>query len=101
MQSVRTRGMTADARLITEQKTGVLLVPNAAIRSDRQTGKYYVNLLTGETVEEIEVSIGQRDQRNTQITSGIDEGDQLVIDYQVPSNVFGGDNNDGGPFGGG
>lgn len=91
-------GMTADASLITAQRRDVLLVPNAAVRADRQTGKYYVNLAGSGTVVETEVAIGLRDSQNTEITSGLRSGDQLVIDYQPPIDTFAGP---GGPFGGG
>jgi len=95
-------GMTANAQLITEQKTDVLLIPNQAITPDRAAGKYYVNLITGETTEKVEVTIGLSDGENTQITSGLDAGDQLIIGDIAPTQSFGlgRDNGDGGPFGG-
>ena len=88
-------GMTADARLITEQRADALLVPNAAINADRQTGQYFVNLLgeDGTSITEVEITIGLRDDNYTQALSGVTDGDQLVIDYQVPVR-------EGGPRGG-
>ena len=38
-------GMTANANLVTAQREGVLLVPNAAIEVDRGNGTYSVNLV--------------------------------------------------------
>jgi RND family efflux transporter MFP subunit len=72
-------GMTANAELVTASREGVLLVPNRAITADRQAGKYYVNLAQGDTVAKTEVTIGLRDSKYTEITSGLAEGDQLVI----------------------
>jgi len=72
-------GMTANAELVTAQRENVLLVPNRAITADRQAGKYYVNLVEGDTVVKTEVTIGLRDKNYTEITSGLAEGDQLVI----------------------
>jgi RND family efflux transporter MFP subunit len=72
-------GMTANAELVTASRENVLLVPNRAIIADRQAGKYYVNLVQGDTVVKTEVTIGLRDQNYTEITSGLDEGDQLFI----------------------
>ena len=91
-------GMTANASLITAQRSDVLLVPNRAITPDRTAGKYFVTLANGEVVE---VSIGLRDDENTQITSGLTEGDELLITSGTPVETFGpGSGNDGGPFGG-
>ena len=91
-------GMTANANLITAQRSDVLLVPNRAITPDRTAGKYYVMLASGEAVE---VTIGLRDEINTQITSGLNEGDQLLIETATPVETFGpGSGDDGGPFGG-
>lgn len=70
-------GMTANAELVTASREGVLLVPNRAIIADRQAGKYYVNRIQGDTVVKTEVAIGLRDQNYTEITSGLEEGDQL------------------------
>jgi len=72
-------GMTANAELVTASRENVLLVPNRAIIADRQAGKYYVNLVQGDTVVKAEVTIGLRDKNYTEITSGLNEGDQLFI----------------------
>jgi multidrug efflux pump subunit AcrA (membrane-fusion protein) len=102
-------GMTANANLITQDLSDVLLVPNAAIQVDREQGRFTVNRVLldendVETFEEVEVTIGLRDGRYTQILSGINEGDELLIGNAVPVFQFGpgGDGEGGGgPFGGG
>lgn len=82
-------GMTASGRLITAARTDVLLVPNRALLADRQTGRYYINLLEGAdlttgTLRQVEVTIGLRDSQYTEITSGLEDGDRLVIgDFQT------------------
>jgi multidrug efflux pump subunit AcrA (membrane-fusion protein) len=81
--------MTANANLITAEKNNVLLVPNQAINADRSTGSFTVNLKVGDTVEEVPVTIGLRDNRNTEITSGLQEGDVLVIGNVAPRAQFG------------
>ncbi|MCA9950580.1 MAG: efflux RND transporter periplasmic adaptor subunit, partial [Anaerolineales bacterium] len=112
-------GMTANADLITSNREGVLLVPNAAINADRTAGTYSVNLVEidadgNETTTEIPVTIGLRDNQFTQITSGLQAGDRVMVGNIVPlrnpfgpdsdggngDNGPGGNNNDGGPFGG-
>lgn len=89
-------GMTANAKLITANNENVLLIPNAAITADRQAGTYWVNLVTGETegppiTEEIEVTIGFKDNDYTQILSGLAEGDEVLIgELAAPTIGFGG-----------
>ncbi len=99
-------GMTANASLITSRRENVLLLPNAAINVDRSTGTYSVNLVQtdaegNETTTEVEVTIGLRDNTYTQITSGLQEGDRVMIGNAAPvEDLFGGGPG-GGPFGGG
>ena len=82
-------GMTANAQLITAEKENVLLVPNQAINADRSTGTFSVNLKVGDTVEEVPVTLGLRDNRNTEIRSGLQEGDVLVVGNIAPRAQFG------------
>ncbi|HID53181.1 MAG TPA: efflux RND transporter periplasmic adaptor subunit, partial [Anaerolineae bacterium] len=82
-------GMTANARLITASRQDVLLVPNAAITADRANGVYTVNKIVGEEngrplTEEVEVTIGLKDDQYTQILSGLAEGDEVVIGQLAP-----------------
>lgn len=72
-------GMTANAELITASRQNVLLVPNRAITADRQAGAYYVNLVKGNETQRVEVTIGLRDDSHTEIKSGLQEGDQVLI----------------------
>lgn len=81
-------GMTAEATLVTAEREDVLLVPNRAIRVNRQNGTYSVLLVTGETTQEVPVTIGLRDDENTQITSGLNAGDVLVLNSGVEVNSF-------------
>jgi HlyD family secretion protein len=89
-------GMTADARLITEQKGDVLLVPNGAIRANRAAGTYTVNRVTGEVdgvpqTEAVPVTIGLRDDNYTQINDGLQAGDRVLIgELAAPTLNFGG-----------
>ena len=92
-------GMTANASLTTADKEAVLLVPNEAINVDRQTGTYSVSLVLGDTVQEVEVTVGLHDGRHSQILSGLNPGDELLVDNATPS-VFEGMGSGGGMFGG-
>jgi multidrug efflux pump subunit AcrA (membrane-fusion protein) len=72
-------GMTANAEVTTAALRGILLVPNRAIVSDRQAGRYYVNRIEGNAQQRVEVSIGLRDSSYTQITDGLEPGDPVSI----------------------
>ena len=82
-------GMTANANLITANRENVLLVPNAAINADRTAGTYSVNLVQrdsegGIITEEVEVTIGLRYNAYTQIVTGLEDGDELMVGNNLP-----------------
>ena len=93
-------GMTANANLVTANRDNVLLVPNSAIRLDRDTGVYSVNQVTGRdetggvVVTAVNVTIGLSDNQYTQISSGLNEGDEVVLGVLTAS-----DNGFNGPPG--
>ncbi|MCL4267086.1 MAG: efflux RND transporter periplasmic adaptor subunit [Anaerolineae bacterium] len=101
-------GMTANAALELARRQNALLAPNGAIQVDRNNGTYSVILVQtneqGQPVyETVSVTIGLRDGRYTEITSGIQEGDQILIPDPAATNPFGpdgGNGSGGGPFGG-
>jgi RND family efflux transporter MFP subunit len=99
-------GMTADVDVVTDSAGDALLVPNRAIEADRAAGRYYVTRqLTNVTTERLEVVIGLRDELNTQILEGLEEGDRLALP-EVPEQgqiegQFGPGQGGGMPFGSG
>jgi HlyD family secretion protein len=83
-------GMTADANIIVTNKDNVLLVPNTAIRA--QSNRYYVTIPKGtDQVEEIEIKAGLANEQETEVISGLSEGQQVIISLiqQLPSGGFG------------
>jgi HlyD family secretion protein len=82
-------GMTANANLTTADLEGVLLVPNEAINVDRSAGTYSVSLVRGETVEEVEVTVGLHDGQHTHVRSGLEAGDELLVGNAFPSEMGG------------
>lgn len=100
-------GMTANADLVTGRRMDVLLLPNAAINADRDEGTYSVNLVSRDTdgtvtTTAVSVTIGLRDSQYTQITGGIEAGDEVLVGNTLPVQEFGGGPPEGGgPFGGG
>ncbi|MGC8651410.1 MAG: efflux RND transporter periplasmic adaptor subunit [Minisyncoccia bacterium] len=86
-------GMTVNADIVTETKSGVLVVPNAAIKT--QGNRSYVqivdpqelpgnfNLKTSLTLKTPPknqfIEIGTSNDQNTEIISGLNEGDYVVL----------------------
>jgi HlyD family secretion protein len=88
-------GMTANADLITAEKENVLLIPNAAIMANRAQGTYSVNRVHYDadgnmTTETVAVTIGLRDSQFTEITSGLNEDEEVLIRNTAPVIEFGG-----------
>jgi multidrug efflux pump subunit AcrA (membrane-fusion protein) len=84
-------GMSISASIITDSKIDVLMVPSSAIKTNDTTK--YIQMFTTplslpfagsqgtpskETPTQIQVEIGISDDTNTEIISGIKEGDQIV-----------------------
>jgi HlyD family secretion protein len=72
-------GMSANVTIVTETRADVLIVPNWAIRIDRATGKAYVNRLEGTTAREVEVKTGLRNENDSEVMSGVQEGDMIIV----------------------
>ncbi len=92
-------GMTADASLLTAEKQGVVLVPNAAIRVDRTNGSYSAMRMADDgTFEEVPITVGLRDAQFTEVTSGLEVGDRVQLSGITQSSSLPGG---AGLFGGG
>jgi multidrug efflux pump subunit AcrA (membrane-fusion protein) len=73
-------GMTAEATAVVESRQDVLVVPNQYIRLDRVLDKAFVNLLNPDgTLTEVEVTLGLQGDDNSEILSGVSEGDVIAI----------------------
>lgn len=70
-------GMSATADIIIERRDNVLLVPNRAIRGTRE--RPIVMLDVEGQVEEREITLGLTDGINTEVISGLQEGDRVVL----------------------
>jgi HlyD family secretion protein len=80
-------GMTANAELTTIDQENVLLVPNRAIVADREAGSYYVNRVDGETLTRGDETIGLRDARNTEVLTGLRDGDRVYTGQAVNEGI--------------
>jgi HlyD family secretion protein len=83
-------GMSVNASVITESKQDILIVPSSSVKSQDTTyyvdyfdQKYSDGVATAGVVSKIaplskEVTVGLSDDTNTEIISGLNEGDQIV-----------------------
>jgi len=76
-------GLSVSISVILLEKDDVLLVPNEAIV--QQMGVSYVTVPGGDTTALQQVSVGVSDYDNTEITSGLSEGDQVVYTQSAGS----------------
>jgi len=72
-------GMTANVEIVREQRADVLLVPNAAIWIDPDTGQTFVEKTVGGEIIAVPIEQGIADEQVSEVLSGLEEGDQLVI----------------------
>ena len=71
-------GMTANATIITQQVNNVLYVPNRTIRNQNRQRVVEVEKADG-TTEMRPVRVGLSNDTNTEITSGLSEGETVVV----------------------
>lgn len=75
-------GMTANLDIMTASKENALVVPNTALLP-RGAGRVVQVLNADGTTREVEVTTGLTDGVNTEIVSGLREGDQIVTNPNV------------------
>lgn len=85
--------MTANADIVVAKKEGVLVVPNRAIRRDRE-GKYVEVLVNGQP-QRVYITTGLSDGKFTEVVAGLEEG-APVITSAPRRDIF---EEMGGPFG--
>jgi len=77
--------MGLNATIVVAEHNHVLYVPTAAITT--QNGKSTVRLVQGNTYQVTDVSTGLSDGTNTEIVSGLKEGDQVLVNA-LPTSGF-------------
>jgi RND family efflux transporter MFP subunit len=76
-----TGGLTATAEILVDKHTDVLLVPNDALHV--QDNEYWVYVIKEDTVGQIEqrrVQVGLQSQIQTEILSGLNEGEKVLLE---------------------
>jgi RND family efflux transporter MFP subunit len=71
-------GLTVIVSIVVAERSDVLLVPNGAIIS--QGGRTYVQVLSPDgTIEERAITTGISDWQYTEVTSGLSEGEEVIV----------------------
>jgi HlyD family secretion protein len=79
-------GMTATADIVVERTEDVLIVPNWAIRYDRESGQAFASVLTESgALEEVPVELGLRGETHSQVLDGLSEGDRVAVGLERES----------------
>lgn len=93
-------GMTANASVVVQQANNVLMVPNTVI--SRPGGTAVVTLLgrDGRTQTRTQVQTGAAGDQSTEIVSGLNEGDKVVVPQLRTTTTPGGVRGPGGGGGG-
>jgi len=72
-------GMSADAKIIVEEKTDILVIPESYIMYNDDKASVYLFDETKETGKrKVDIEIGISDGTNTEILEGLKEGDKVV-----------------------
>jgi HlyD family secretion protein len=87
-------GLTANVAIVTTEKSGVLLIPNRALK--RQGREQVVDVLVDGKTETRPVQAGLSNDQVTEVTRGVAEGDTVLI----PSTTAAQPRGFGGPGGG-
>ena len=69
--------MGVSATIITDVLDNVLLVPSAAVQT--QNGQSYVQILKNGQASQVNVTTGESNDTQTEISSGLSEGDTVII----------------------
>ena len=83
-------GMSANAEITTEHKEGVLLIPNRAIRVDRNSGTYHVEKWLNGQAMDLQIVPGMRNDTYSEVVEGLAEGTELIIRNQSLTDRVGG-----------
>ena len=84
-------GMSANASIVVDEVDDVLIVPNWAIRLNRETGEAFVNLQQADgTIKEVVVETGLRNEQFSEVLAGLQAGDLVVLtNDRTGFNLFG------------
>jgi RND family efflux transporter MFP subunit len=70
-------GMNADVTIVTDQRSGVLLIPEAALKTVGE--RSFVDIKTPNGTSEREVKLGYRGAGEVEVVEGLTEGDIVIL----------------------
>lgn len=76
--------MSVTASIITKVNQDTIIVPNSALKSNGSDG-YYVEVLSKQIPQAVNVEIGAANNKETEVLSGIDEGAKVVTQTIDPN----------------
>lgn len=82
-------GMTANANIVVANKDNVLLVPNQAVRAANNTHYVAVQKAPGQ-IQQVEVKLGLANEQETEVLSGLSEGQQVVTSITAQNPITSG-----------
>ncbi len=71
-------GMSANVDIVKDYKKDILIISKNSIKNDRETGEYLI-ILNGKKREKRYIKTGISDNENTEIVSGANEGEKVLI----------------------
>ncbi len=71
--------MTAECKIILEERRNVLLIPIASLRGSEGENKYRISVLKNNHPETVVVETGMRDQSNIEVIAGLAEHDRVIL----------------------
>jgi HlyD family secretion protein len=92
-------GMSATVTIVVQERTNVLLVPNRAVKTVGQ--QKVVTLLVNGKEEQVSVTLGLSNDTESEVLSGLKEGDVVVLPQTTTTTRGGPGGGLGGGFGGG
>jgi macrolide-specific efflux system membrane fusion protein len=82
MPEVFRSGMSANVDIIKESKDNILIIPLEAVKQNEEGNFVYINQGNSKKPVERKVKLGISDGENTEIISGIDKNDKILITAQ-------------------
>ncbi|MDP2932185.1 MAG: efflux RND transporter periplasmic adaptor subunit [Chloroflexota bacterium] len=82
-------GMSATADIVVSEHDNVLLLPNRAVKRDSQ-GNSVVKIMVNGLVQDKKVVVGISNDFQTEIVSGLSDGDEVIIETRVTPSTGGG-----------
>ncbi|HMA60500.1 MAG TPA: efflux RND transporter periplasmic adaptor subunit [Halanaerobiales bacterium] len=92
-------GLSADMEIIVGQVQDKLIVPVTAILN--KEGKKYVQKVVGENTQEVEINTGLTDGMRVVIETGLESGDEIIVNSAAMAQPGGSGQNQSGMFRGG